>query len=390
MSKSKKTVYLDYAATTPVHPQALRAMLPYFSTQFGNSMSLYNMGREARSVLEKSRQQIAKIISVKPSGIIFTGSATESNNLAIKGVALANKDRGRHIIISSIEHPCIMQSADFLEKHAGFTVTRLKVDKFGLINPNDVAKAITKQTTLVSIMHASNEIGTIEPISKIGKICHDKDVLFHTDASQTFGKLPINANRMEVDLLTASSHKIYGPKGAAFLYVRPGTKIQPILHGGSHEFGLRPSTVNIPAIVGFAKAATICAKQMAIEGTRLASLRDKLVKDILTKIPHSRLNGHPKLRLANNANISFDFVEGESIILSLDVLGIAASTGSACSSDKLEPSHVLLAIGLRHEQAHGSLRLTLGRQTKKEDIDYVLKALPKIIKNLRAISPFKI
>ncbi|MBU4351396.1 cysteine desulfurase [Patescibacteria group bacterium] len=402
MSKAKKTVYLDYAATTPVDQRALRAMLPYFSIQFGNTMSLHNLGREAKSVLEQSRKEIAKIIGVKPLGIIFTGSASESNNLAIKGVALANsanrytghsaryKDRGRHIIISSIEHPCIMQSADFLEKHAGFIVTRLKVDKFGLVNPNDVAKAITKQTTLVSIMHANNEIGTIEPISKIGKICRDKGVLFHTDASQSFGKIPINVNKMNIDLLTASSHKIYGPKGAALLYIRPGIKIEPILHGGSHESGLRPSTVNIPAIVGFSKAATIYAKQMATENLRLTSLKDKLIKGIISAIPHSRLNGHQKLRLANNANFSFDFVEGESIILSLDVLGIAASTGSACSSEKLEPSHVLLAIGLKPEQAHGSLRLTLGRWTTAKDINYVLKVLPKVIKNLRAVSPFKI
>jgi cysteine desulfurase len=364
-------------------------MLPYFSEKFGNSMSLHNLGREAKSALEQSRKEIAKIINAKPQEIVFTGSASESNNLVIKGIALTNKDRGRHIIISSIEHPCVMESSAFLEKHAGFTITRLKVDKFGQVNPADVVRAITKETILVSIMHANNEIGTIEPIAKIGQICRDKGVLFHTDASQTFGKLPIDVNKMKIDLLTASSHKIYGPKGAACLYIRSGTKIEPILHGGSQEFGLRASTTNIPAIVGFAKAAQICVKQMIKENKRLTFLRDKLIKGVLLRIPHSRLNGHPRQRLANNTNFSFDFVEGESIVLSLDALGIAASTGSACSSEKLEPSHVLLAIGLRPEQAHGSLRLTLGRGTTKKEIDYVLKALPKVIKNLRKISPFK-
>ena len=389
MPKTKKIIYLDYAATTPVDPQVLKAMLPYFSTRFGNSMSLHALGQEAKSALEQSRKQIANIIGAKTSEIVFTGSASESNNLVIKGVAFANKDRGRHIIISAIEHPCIMQSAAFLEKQAGFTITRLKVDKFGQVNPADVAKAITKETILVSIMHANNEFGTIEPIAKIGQICRDKGVLFHTDASQIFGKLLIDVNKMGIDLLTASSHKIYGPKGAACLYIRSGIGIEQILHGGSQEFNRRASTVNVPAIVGFAKAATIYVKRMATENKRLTSLRDKLIKGVLSRISRSRLNGHPKLRLANNANFSFDFVEGESIILSLDALGIAASTGSACSSDKLEPSHALLAIGLRIEQAHGSLRLTLGRWTTEKDINYVLKVLPKVINNLRRISPFK-
>lgn len=391
MPKAKKTVYLDYAATTPVDSRVLKAMLPYFSVRFGNSMSLHNLGREAKSALEQSRKEIAKIINAKPSEIVFTGSASESNNLALKGAALARRSYsgGGHIIISSVEHPCVMESAAFLEKHAGFTITRLKVDKFGQVNPGDVAKAITKETILVSIMHANNEIGTIEPIAKIGQICRDKGVLFHTDASQTFGKLTIDVNKMKIDLLTASSHKIYGPKGAACLYIRSGTKIEPILHGGSHEFGLRASTINVPAIVGFTKAAQICVRQMIRENKRLTFLRDKLIKGVLLRIPRSRLNGHPGQRLANNANFSFDFVEGESIVLSLDALGIAASTGSACSSEKLEPSHVLLAIGLRPEQAHGSLRLTLGRWTTKKEIDYVLRVLPEIIKTLRKLSPFK-
>jgi cysteine desulfurase len=281
-----------------------------------------------------------------------------------------------------------MESALWLEKQ-GFEITRLKVDKYGQVNPEDVKKAMRKDTILVSIIHASNEIGTIQPIEKIGKICKEKGVYFHADASQSFGKIPINANKMNVDLLTASSHKMYGPKGAALLFVREGTKIEPLLHGGGQEMGLRSSTVNTAAIVGFAEACKIAKKGMEKEAIRLAKLRDKLIRGILNKIPGSHLNGHPKNRLPNNANFWFEFVEGESIVIQLDLLGIAASTGSACSSAKLEPSHVLTAIGLKPQQAHGSLRLTLGRWTKEKDIDYVLEVLPEAIKKLRKISGFK-
>jgi cysteine desulfurase len=398
--KTAKKIYLDYAATTPVDPRVLKAMLPFFSEKFGNTMSLHSFGQEAKTALEESREAVANLMGAKPNEIIFTSSATESNNLALKGIALANKDRGNHIVISSIEHPCIMESAEWLESQ-GFEITRLPVDKYGLINPEDVKKAINpirkssissgarKNTILVSIIHASNEIGTIQPIAEIGKICKERGVYFHTDAAQSFGKIPIDVNKMNIDLMTVSSHKMYGPKGAAALFVREGTKITPILHGGGQEAGLRSSTVNLAAIVGFAEAVRICKKEMEKEAKRLTELRDKLIKGVLEKIPGSHLNGHPQKRLANNANFWFEFVEGESIVIQLDLLGIAASTGSACSSAKLEPSHVLLAIGLRPEEAHGSLRLSLGRWTKEKDINFVLKVLPEIIKKLREISPFK-
>ena len=376
----RKNIYLDYAATTPIDPRVVKAMRPWFAEKFGNTMSLHSFGQEAKSALEESREQVAGLIGAKPSEIIFTGSATESNNTVLKGVA-----RAGHIIISSIEHPCIMESARWLEMQ-GFKITRLPVDKYGLVNSSDVEKAIKKETILVSIIHASNEIGTIQPIGEIGKICRTRGVLFHTDAVQSFGKIPIDVNKMNIDLLTASSHKMYGPKGAALLFIREGVKISPLLHGGGQEKGLRSSTINLPAIIGFAKACEISGQG---ENQRIIKLRDKLIRGVLNKIPGSHLNGHPKKRLVNNANFWFKFVEGESIVIQLDLAGVAVSTGSACSSAKLEPSHVLLAIGLKPEQAHGSLRLTLGRWTKESDISFILKVLPKIIKNLRKISPLK-
>lgn len=388
MPKTSKKIYLDYAATTPVDPRVLKAMQPFFSEKFGNTMSLYSFGQEAKEALEESREIVANLIKAKPEEIIFTSSATESNNLALKGIALANGDRGRHIIISSIEHPCIMESAKFLETQ-GFEITRLKVDKYGFVDPEDVKKNIKEGTILVSIIHASNEIGTIEPIEEIGKICKERGVYFHTDAAQSFGRIEIDVNKMNIDLLTASSHKMYGPKGAAMLFVKEGVKILPILHGGGHEAGLRSSTVNVAGIFGFAEACKICQKEMKKEAKRLKKLRDKLIKGVLEKIRGSHLNGHPQKRLPNNANFWFEFVEGESMVIQLDLLGISASTGSACSSAKLEPSHVLLAIGLKPHQAHGSLRLSLGRWTKESEINYILKILPEIIKKLRKISPFK-
>jgi cysteine desulfurase len=388
MPKKIKRIYFDYAATTPVDPRVLRAMLPYFSKKFGNTMSLYSFGQEAKFALEESRERISGLIGSRPDEIIFTGSATESNNLVLKGVAFANKNKGNHIVISQIEHPCIMESARYLEKQ-GFKITRLPASGYGLIDPEDVRKAIRKDTVLVSVIHASNEIGTVQPVAKIGKICREKGVYFHTDAVQSLGKIPIDVNKMSIDLLSASSHKMYGPKGAALLYVRKGTKIEPILHGGGQEQGLRSSTVNVAAIVGFAKACEIAKKEMKKEGLRISKLRDKLIKGVLGRIPDSYLNGHPKKRLPNNANLGFKGVEGESIVIQLDLAGIAASTGSACSSASLEPSHVLLAIGLKHQEAHGSLRISLGRWTKESEINYLLAVLPKIISNLRKISPFK-
>ena len=380
--------YLDYAATTPVDPRVLKAMLPYFTKKFGNSISLHTFGQEAKKALEKTRSIMAKVLNAQNKNeIIFTSSATESNNFAIKGIAFANQNKGKHIIISSIEHSCILNSSQWLEKQ-GFKITKIKVDKYGLIDPKEIEKAIRKDTILVSIIHANNEIGTIEPIKEIGKICEKKKVYFHTDAVQSFAKTPIDVQKMKVDLLTASSHKLYGPKGAALLYIKKGTKIEPLIHGGGHEFGLRASTVNVPAIVGFGKAVEICEKEMKKESKRQIKLRNKLINGVLKKIPDSYLNGHPTKRLPNNTNFSFAYVEGESILMDLNSYGIASSTGSACSSEELEPSHVLLACGSRLEQAHGSLRLTIGRWTKEKDINYLLKILPKTIKKLRELSPY--
>jgi cysteine desulfurase len=326
-------------------------------------------------------------MNANPEEIIFTSSATEANNQALKGIAFANREKGKHIIVSKIEHHCVLESAHWLEKQ-GFEVTYLPVDKYGLVNPEDVERTIRKDTILVSIMHANNEIGTIEPIEEIGKICSEHGVYFHTDAAQSYGKIPIDVKKMNIDLLTASSHKMYGPKGAACLFIRKGVKIEPLLHGGGHEFGLRSSTVNVPAIVGFAEAARICKKVMKKEAEKLTKLRDRLIKGCL-KIENSHLNGHPTKRLPNNANFWFAFIEGESLITELDMHGIAASTGSACSTESLEPSHVLLAIGLKHHEAHGSLRLSIGRWTTKKEIDYVLKVLPEAVERLRKISPYK-
>jgi cysteine desulfurase len=378
---------MDYAATTPVDSRVLKAMLPYFSKKFGNTMSLHSFGQEAKKALEDSREAIAELMNAEASEIIFTSSATEANNHALKGVAFANREKGKHIIVSKIEHHCVLESARWLEKQ-GFEVTYLPVDKYGLVNLGELENSIRKDTILVSIIHASNEIGTIEPIAEIGKICKEKGVYFHTDAAQSYGKIPIDVKKMNIDLLTASSHKMYGPKGAACLFIKKGVKIEPLLHGGGHEFGLRSSTINVPAIVGFAEAVKICKEEMKRETRKETLLRDKLIKGAL-KIENSHLNGHPKLRLPNNANFWFAFVEGESLIMELDMRGIAASTGSACSSESLEPSHVLLAIGLKPHEAHGSLRLSIGRWTTKKEIDYVLKVLPEAVERLRKISPYK-
>lgn len=387
-----KKIYLDYAATTPVDKRVVKAMLPYLTEKFGNTMSIHSLGQEAKVALEKSRETVADLIKAKPKEIIFTGSATESNNMVLKGIkGKPSHLAGRHIIVSSIEHPCIVESAKWLEKK-GVKITRIPVDKNGLVNPLDVKKAIKKDTVLVSIIHASNEIGTIQNIDRIGKICHahrqagkEKKILFHTDASQSMGKIPLNVKN--VDLLTASSHKMYGPKGSALLFVKEGVGIEPLLHGGGQENGLRSSTVNIPAIVGFAKACEIAKKEMKAEAQRLSKLRDKLIKNIL-RIYKSYLTGHTTKRLPNSASFRFDFIEGESLAIQLDLNGIAVSTGSACSSMKLEASHVLLAIGLRHEQAHGSVRISLGKDTTEKDIDYLIKVLPNVVKKLRDISPY--
>lgn len=383
-----KRVYMDYGAATPVDPRVAKMTAQLLPEMFANSMSFHSFGQEAREILEQSRADVAGVINAKPSEIVFTGSATESNNFALKGVMFANKNRGKHLIISPIEHACVLESAEWLSRQ-GFEVTRLKVDQYGSVDPKEVEASIRPDTILVSVMHANNEIGTIEPIEEIGKICREKGVYFHTDAAQTFGKVAIDVKKMNIDLMTVSSQKIYGPKGAACLFIREGVKIEPLLHGGGQESGLRSSTVNVPAIYGFAQAALIAKKELVKEAARQIKLRDKLINGILKTIPGTHLNGHKTKRLPGNVNIWFEFVEGESMIIQMDINGIAASTGSACSSAKLTASHVLTAIGLKPQEAHGSLRLSLGRWSKDSDVNYVLKVLPKIITRLREISPFK-
>jgi len=378
---------MDYAATTPMDVQVLEAMKQYFSKDFGNASSIHSFGQEAKDALENSRNIISGLINANNSEIIFTGSGSEANNLAIKGTAFANKSPRKHIITSAIEHHAVLEPCEWLEKQ-GIDLTVLPVDKYGLIDPGTVEDATRNDTILVTIMHANNEIGTIEPISEIGKICREKNIYFHTDAVQSFGKIPIDVEKMNIDLLSASAHKLYGPKGVGCLYVRKGIKIESLIHGGGHEFGLRSSTENIPGIVGFSKAVELRKKEMNDEAKKLSKLRDTMIENFL-KIENSFLNGPPTIRLPNNVNFSFNSIEGESLIMHLDSQGIAASTGSACSSKSLEPSHVLTAIGQRHEEAHGSLRLTLGKYNTAADVEYVAEILPNIIEKLRKISPLK-
>jgi cysteine desulfurase len=354
-------------------------MEPYFFEKFGNPSSIHAFGQEAKKGMEDSREIVAKFLGAKPDEIVFTSGGTESNNFAIEGLAHALEKKGNHIITSTIEHHAVSEPCKFLEKK-GFKVTYVGVDKYGLVSPADIKKSITDKTILISIMHANNEIGTIEPIADIGEIAKSKGICFHTDAVQTVGHIPVNVNDLNVDLLSLSAHKFYGPKGVGALYIRKGTRIERFLHGGDQEKGRRASTHNTTGIVGLGEAIEICREKMEDEGKFQIELRDRLIKEIPEKIPEVYLNGHPTKRLPNN-------IEGESILLNLDMLGIAASTGSACTSTSLEPSHVLLAIGLPHEIAHGSLRITLGRWTKKEDIDYLLEHLPKIVDKLRSMSP---
>ncbi len=389
-----KKIYLDYAATTPCAQEVLEAMRVYFTDEFGNPSSLHSYGQRARKAVEEVRQKIAKFLNASAEEIVFTSGGTESNNFALKGIAFANRDRGNHIITSSIEHHAVIEPCKFLEEQ-GFEVTYLKVDKYGFVDPKDVRGAITDKTILISIMHANNEIGTIQPIKEIAQIAKERGIYFHTDAVQTFGHLKIDVEELSVDLLSASVHKLYGPKGVGLLYIRKGTKILPFMHGGEQENRRRASTHNVPGIVGFGKAVEIAEGQMEEEAKTLSRYRDKLITGILEKIEEVILNGPPshlpefsQKRLPNNVNFSIKYIEGESLVLSLDMQGIACSTGSACSSRSLEPSHVLLAMGLPSEFVHGSVRFTLGRYTKEEDIDYVLEVLPKVVKRLRSMSPF--
>jgi len=382
-----KRVYMDNTAGMPVDPRVLEAMMPYFSQQYGNPSSLHSWGNEARKALEDARAKILALVGAERSEeIFFTSGGTESNNLAVKGVAYRNKDRGNHIVTTTIEHMSVMNTCKSLMKD-GFSVTYVPVDKYGVVDAQSLEKAITDKTVLVSAMYANGEIGTIQPIKEIGEIVHRKGALLHVDAVAAAGQVPINVEKESIDLMSISSNDMYGPRGVGALYVKTGTRIQPIIHGGSQERGLRSGTENIPAIVGMGKAAEIAKTEMETETRRLSQLRDKLIKGLLETIPSSFLNGHPTQRLPNNANIRFSYIEGESLILSLDMLGVACSSGSACTSKTLEPSHVLLAIGLKHEEAHGSLLFTLGKQNTEEDVDYVVNALPDIVKRLRAISP---
>ncbi|MCX5700576.1 MAG: cysteine desulfurase NifS [Candidatus Omnitrophica bacterium] len=381
-----KRVYLDYAATSPTDPEVIKSMEPYFFEKFGNASSLHAYGQEAKKALEDSRHNVAEFLGAKPDEIIFSSGGTESDNNAIFGVAEALGDKGNHIITSKIEHHAISEPCAVLEKK-GFKISYLGVDKQGIVSAEDVKKAITDKTILISIMHANNEIGTIQPIAEIGKIAKAKGVCFHSDAVQTAGHIPVDVNNLNVDLLSISGHKFYGPKGVGALFIRKGTRLGKFLQGGDQEKGRRASTHNIPGIVGLSKAIELCSKNMKKEAEFQIALRDRLIKEIPKKISDVMLNGHPTQRLPNNVNFSIKYIEGESILLSLDMLGIAVSTGSACTSSSLEPSHVLLAIGLDHETAHGSVRITMGRWTKESDIDYLLENLPKVVHKLRAMSP---
>lgn len=378
--------YFDYAATTPMDKDVLAVMISQMEENFGNPSSVYSYGREARKAIDEAREKVAKAIGADSKEIFFTSGGTESDNWAILGAAAARKKQGNHIITTSIEHHAVLHTCKYLEKN-GFEVTYLPVDEYGLVDPKDVEGSIKDSTILISVMFANNEIGTIQPIAEIGKIARDRGILFHTDAVQALGSIPINVEALNVDLLSVSGHKIYGPKGIGALYVRKGVKIDNLIHGGGQERKKRAGTENTPAIVGFGKACELSQENLAAESVRAAELRDYMIQGILDRIPQVRLNGHPTKRLPGNVNVSIQYIEGESILLSLDLIGIAASSGSACTSGALDPSHVLLAIGLSHEIAHGSLRFSIGKYTTKEEVDYVLEKLPGIIQRLRDMSP---
>jgi len=380
-----RRIYADYAATTPIDPRVLEAMKPYLEQYYGNASSTHSFGHEAKNALENSRAIIANLMGADADEVIFTGSATESNNLALKGHAFSLERRRVHIATTTVEHECVLNSAKWL-KNRGFKVTFLPVDKYGLVNLTKLEETLCQGASLVSVIHGNNEVGTINPIKEISQICHDHGALFHTDAAQSFGKIPINVSDMNIDLMTVNAHKLYGPKGVGALYIKKGVKLEPLLHGGGHEFGLRSSTENIPSIVGFAKAVELRRSEMKEEAARLTQMRDKLIEGTL-KIDESYLNGHPTRRLPNNVNTRFSYIDGEALVTGLDMEGIAASAGSACSSMSGEPSHVLLAMGLSPVEARGSLRMSLGKYNKDDDVDFILEILPKIVGMLRKMSP---
>lgn len=382
----KQFIYLDNAATTRVRPEVVDAMLPYFTEIYGNASAVYDFGQKAKQALDESRDIIGGSLHTKGQNIYFTAGGSEADNWALKATAEAYRDKGRHIITTKIEHHAVLHTCEYLEKN-GFEVTYLDVDAEGCVNPDDVEAAIRPDTILISVMFANNEIGTIEPIQQIGEIAHKYNVIFHTDAVQAYGQIPIDVEQMHIDLLSASGHKLNGPKGIGFLYIREGLKLRSLIHGGAQERKRRAGTENISGIVGLAKAATIAMDTMEQRMEQETSLRDYLIDRIEHEIPFSKLNGHRTKRLPNNVNFCFRFIEGESMLIMLDMVGICGSSGSACTSGSLDPSHVLLAIGLPHEIAHGSLRLTLGEDTTKEQIDYVVDELSRIVAKLRSMSP---
>ena len=381
-----KMIYMDNAATTRVAKEVFEVMAPYFTEEYANPSSTYTFAGNCARTVAAAKEAIAQTIGCSAKEIYFTAGGSESDNWALKGIADAQKSKGRHIITSKIEHHAILNTCAFLEKN-GYEVTYLNVDENGLVDPNEVKKAIRDDTILISVMFANNEIGTIEPVEEIGRIAHEHNVLFHTDAVQAFGHVPIDVSSMNIDLLSASGHKLNGPKGVGLLYIKNGVKITNLIHGGAQEHGRRAGTVNVPGIVGFAEAAKIASMKMDERASYEKELRDILIKRVLEEIPYTRLNGDPNKRLSNNANFCFRFVEGESLLILLDQNGICASSGSACTSGSLDPSHVLLAIGLPHEIAHGSLRITISDETTREDIDYTADTLVKIISRLRDMSP---
>jgi len=381
-----KPIYFDHAATTPPRPEVVEAMLPYYREKWGNPSSLHTSGKEAAEAMDGARNQVAGLLGALPEEIVFTSGGTEADNQALIGTTIAREKKGNHIITSAIEHHAVLHTAQFLEK-SGLEVTYLPVDSSGLVDPGDVRKAITDKTILVSIMHANNEIGTIQPIADIGEICRERDVLFHTDAVQTVGHLPMSVREMNIDLLSLSAHKFYGPKGVGALFVRKGVRIAPLIHGGGHERGRRSSTENVPGIVGLAEAARLAGDEMEWEMKHNAELRDRLIEGILERVPDSLLTGHPTHRLPNNASFCARYIEGESMLLSLDFEQIYVSSGSACTSGSLEASHVLLAIGLPHDVAHGSVRVSVGRGNTMEEVDRFLDVFPSIVERLRAMSP---
>ena len=382
-----RKVYLDHAATTPVREEVLEAMLPYFSQQFGNPSSIHGYGREIRKVVEDAREKCRELLSISSGDIYFTSGGTEADNIAILGAAEALGKKGNHIITSAVEHHAVLDTCKFLEKK-GYKVTVLPVDQDGLISPDSLAQAVTDKTILITVMHANNEVGTIQPIQELAAVARQHGVLFHSDGVQAVGQIPINMDELGVDMYTISGHKIYGPKGMGALYLRKGAKVRALSHGGAQEGRVRPGTENVPGIIGLTRALEFAVAEQQQLAEKLLPLRQKLITG-LTALSDVTLNGHPRLRLPNNVNISVDRVEGESLILSLDMAGIAVSSGSACTSGELEPSHVLMAMGLDHQTAHGSLRMTMGRSTSEQDIDYVLDVVPGIIERLRDMSPLK-